>query len=683
MSETCQYCNSYFNISQDEDRSHKFHHAITRPVEAYVVGADAGCWHCAALLQFLKKKGNKKDYIYYSNQKGLGVLSQDVPDDSFDRRYLPDIDMNVYRVTVEGTPSAESKLALNIDLPVSSKSDKCFMWIQKRLNECASSHDCWNPTGLKTPKRLLEISNDKLILRTNILKEKYATLSHCWGTSSSASIKLLKSTSNTFTHDGIALDDLSLTFRDAADVCKRLGIQYIWIDSLCIIQDDPQDWLQESTQMAGIYANAFIGLFAGHAKNGNGGLYSNRYNPETFLIVEKVGVKDDHGQQRTMYIQQQHLIGHDLTFNFDLFPKFPSYEYRQLPTVKEPLYQRGWVFQELHLSPRAILFNSQELTWVCNQDAQCECGETTKNNFATKYFFTHVPKTADYPGAVKGDLFYKHGMRNWAHLIHRYSRLGLTFEKDRLPALSGMAKAFQTMGSTEMKDDVYLAGIWKSMLPEALLWKAVDGPPSGPVQRCRFRKPVGERGPPTWSWMCCDFTVHWQNNYFGSDYLLQVDDAQVELGSIDRAGEVAKGHIVLRAVHIEEVAMVYPDDPSFRTTEYTLRDEYIRNSSTEELISLQDKDCRFSFLPDYDFTDKSLGGLYIPPSETLYCMPVVGLDGYWPFSETSLVLRQHSRSAEFRDTPDVTHVYERVGICDGQIMYSVKSKKSVHQIVLV
>ncbi|EWZ30166.1 hypothetical protein FOZG_16335 [Fusarium oxysporum Fo47] len=482
MSEICQYCNSYFNISQAGDRSHKFRHAITGPVEAYVVGADAGCWHCAALLQFLKEKGNKKDYIYYSNQKGLGVLPQDVPDDSFDRRYLPDIDMNVYRVTVEGTPSAESKLALNIDLPVSSKSDKCFMWIQKRLNECASSHDCWNPTGLKTPKRLLEISNDKLILRTNILKEKYAKLSHCWGTSSSASIKLLKSTSNTFTHDGIALDDLSVTFRDAADVCKRLGIQYIWIDSLCIIQDDPQDWLQESTQMAGIYANAFLGLFAGHAKNGNGGLYSNRYNPETFLIVEKFGVKDDHGQQRTMYIQQQHLIGHDLTFNFDLFPKFPSYEYRQLPTVKEPLYQRGWVvFQELHLSPRAILFNSQELTWVCNQDAQCECGETTKNNFATKYFFTHVPKTADYPGAVKGDLFYKHGMRNWAHLIHRYSRLGLTFEKDRLPALSGMAKAFQTMGSTEMKDDVYLAGIWKSMLPEALLWKAVDGPPSGPV----------------------------------------------------------------------------------------------------------------------------------------------------------------------------------------------------------
>ncbi|KAF5592195.1 uncharacterized protein FSUBG_10236 [Fusarium subglutinans] len=629
MSETCKYCGSCVDTSQDENRSHKFRRAITRPVEAYIVGADAGCWHCAALLQFFEEKGSKKDYICQSNQQGLGIFSQDVPYDLFDGKHLPDIDMNVYRVTIEGTPSAESKLA-PIDIPVSSKSDECFMWITERLHECENAHDCWNSTDLKAPKRLLEISNDRLILRTNILKEKYATLSHCWGTLSSASIKLLKNTYSNFTHDGIALGDIALTFQDAADVCKRLGIQYIWIDSLCITQDDPQDWLEESTHMADIYANTFIGLFAGHAKDGNGGLYSNRYDPEPFVTVEKIPVKDDRGQKRTMCIQQQRLIGHDLTFYFDLFPDFPSYEYRQLPTVKEPLYQRGWVFQELHLSPRAILFNSTELTWVCNQHAQCECGETTKNIFATKYFFTRVPKTADYPGAVKGDLFYKHCMRNWAHLVHRYSKLGLTFEKDRLPALSGMAKAFQTMGSAEMKNDVYLAGIWKSMLPEALL-------------------------------------------YFGSDYLVTVEDAQVELGSIDRAGEVAKGHIVLRAVHIEEVAMVYPDDPSFRTNEYTLRDEYIRNSSTEELVSLKDKDCRFSFLPDYDFTDKSLGGLYIPPSETLYCMPVVGLDGYWPFSETSLVLRRHSRSVGFGDTPDVTHGYERVGICDGQIMYSVKN----------
>ncbi|KAF4487783.1 tol [Fusarium agapanthi] len=546
MSETCRYCDSCFDIPQDENSSHKFRRAIARPVEAYVVGADAGCWHCAALLQLFEEKGNKKDYIYYSNQQGLGIFSQHVPDDSFHGKYLPDIDMNVYRVTLEGNPSAESKLA-PIDIPVSSKSDECFMWIKERLQECASAHDCWNSIDLKIPKRLLEISNDRLILRTSILKEEYATLSHCWGTPSSASNKLLKSTYSNFTHDGIALGDLSLTFQDAADVCKRLGIQYIWIDSLCITQDDPQDWLEESTYMADIYPNAFIGLFAGHEKDGNGGLYSNSYNPEPFLTVEKIAVEDDRGQKRAMCIQQQRLIGHDLNFNFDLFPDFPS----------------GWVFQELHLSPRAVLFNSKELTWVCNQDAQCECGETTKNIFATKYLFTHVPKTADYP-------------------------------------------------------------------------------------------------------------VHRQNNYFGSDYLVTVEDAQVELGSIDRAGEVAKGHIVLRAVHIEEVAMVYPDDPSSRTNEYTLRDEYIRNSSTEELVSLRDRDCRFSFLPDYGFTDKSLGGLYIPPSEMLYCMPVIGMDGYWPFSETSLVLRRHSRSVEFGDTPDVTYVYERVGICDGQIMYLVK-----------
>jgi hypothetical protein len=170
-----------------------------------------------------------------------------------------------------------------------------------------------------------------------------------------------------------------------------------------------------------------------------------------------------------------------------------------------------------------------------------------------------------------------------------------------------MDKAFQTISSTAMKIYVYLAGLWKSLLPEALMWQAVDGRPDGLTRRCRFRKPVKDRGPPSWPLMCCDYTVKWDNVSFGGAYLVEVETAEVELGSIDRAGEVTHGHLVLHAVHMEEVVMKYPDDPNFRSAEYDLRDDYIRKSKKEELVSPAYPDTKFTFLPDYDFTDKSFG----------------------------------------------------------------------------
>jgi hypothetical protein len=239
-----------------------------------------------------------------------------------------------------------------------------------------------------------------------------------------------------------------------------------------------------------------------------------------------------------------------------------------------------------------------------------------------------VPKVPIYPAARRGKMLFKHGMYDWAWLIYTYSELSLTFEKDRLPALSGMDKAFQTNSNTEMKIHVYLAGLWKNMLPEALMWQAVDGPLDGLIRRCRFRKPVKDRGPPSWSWMCCDYTVKRDNVFFGGAYLVEVETAEVELGSIDRAGEVSRGHLILHAVHMEEVVMTYPDDPNFRSAKYDLRDDYIRKSKKEELASPVYPDAKFTFLPDYDFTEKSFGDLFIPPSETLYCVPIAELSEY-------------------------------------------------------
>ncbi|KIL93878.1 hypothetical protein FAVG1_02440 [Fusarium avenaceum] len=684
MDDECEFCDSYFT-SPNGGTEENYH---TRPklgkVSNIQEGAGEGCWQCSALLTFFNKVGNKNNPINMRHSEhSIGIFDpdSDVTYDALLNRFTPDLEKSVYRVTMDDTPSGIFDYENGFEIPCSSASDTCLQWIQTRLDECSKSHDCWSPTSTEKPTRLLEVGKDRLVLRSNLDVQEYATLSHRWGKSSSAIRKLLKENIDQLTLSGVALSSLSQTFRDAVDLCERLGIRYIWIDSLCIIQDDPQDWLQESTCMASTYANAFIGIFAGHAEDGDGGLYSDRYDPAR--TVEKVMVKDDIGNERVMNIEQRNMIAIDQTYFHCVEGNFPTYTDTHIPSKKEPLYSRGWVFQELHLSPRAVLFNSQELTWVCKQNTQCECGATNKNHFGTKYIFAQVPKLPTYRGAMRGDVLFKHGMHNWSWLVYTYSNLSLTFEKDRLPALSGMAKAFQITSSTEMKGDVYLAGLWKSMLPEALMWQAVDGPPDGLTRRCRFRKPVKDRGPPSWSWMCCDYTVRWDNVYFGVAYQVEVETAEVELGSIDRAGEVLRGHLVLRAIYMEEVVIKYPDDPDFRAAEYDLRDDYIRKSEEEELVSPAHPDSKFTFLPDYDFTDKSLGDLFIPTSQTLYCVPIVKLQGYWPFSEISLVLRRHARGPAFGDTPDVPYVYERIGICRGQLMFEDKGKEFRHRIILV
>lgn len=684
MDDECEFCDSYFT-SPNGGTEENYH---TRPklgkVSNIQEGAGEGCWQCSALLTFFNKVGNKNNPINMRHSEhSIGIFDpdSDVTYDALLNRFTPDLEKSVYRVTMDDTPSGIFDYENGFEIPCSSASDTCLQWIQTRLDECSKSHDCWSPTSTEKPTRLLEVGKDRLVLRSNLDVQEYATLSHRWGKSSSAIRKLLKENIDQLTLSGVALSSLSQTFRDAVDLCERLGIRYIWIDSLCIIQDDPQDWLQESTCMASTYANAFIGIFAGHAEDGDGGLYSDRYDPAR--TVEKVMVKDDIGNERVMNIEQRNMIAIDQTYFHCVEGNFPTYTDTHIPSKKEPLYSRGWVFQELHLSPRAVLFNSQELTWVCKQNTQCECGATNKNHFGTKYIFAQVPKLPTYRGAMRGDVLFKHGVHNWSWLVYTYSNLSLTFEKDRLPALSGMAKAFQITSSTEMKGDVYLAGLWKSMLPEALMWQAVDGPPDGLTRRCRFRKPVKDRGPPSWSWMCCDYTVRWDNVYFGVAYQVEVETAEVELGSIDRAGEVSRGHLVLRAIYMEEVVIKYPDDPDFRAAEYDLRDDYIRKSEEEELVSPAHPDSKFTFLPDYDFTDKSLGDLFIPTSQTLYCVPIVKLQGYWPFSEISLVLRRHARGPAFGDTPDVPYVYERIGICRGQLMFEDKGKEFRHRIILV
>lgn len=98
----------------------------------------------------------------------------------------------------------------------------------------------------------------RLILSSELTGE-YAALSHCWGSHETA-----KTTSKDIDSRlrNIPFESLPKTSQDAINLCREFKIRYIWIDSLCIIQDNEAAWRHEANGMTMVYGNAFLVLVA-------------------------------------------------------------------------------------------------------------------------------------------------------------------------------------------------------------------------------------------------------------------------------------------------------------------------------------------------------------------------------------------------------------------------------------
>lgn len=142
----------------------------------------------------------------------------------------------------------------------------------------------------------------------------------------------------------IPLHTLSKTFQDAVEVTRRLGIRYLWIDSLCIIQDSAADWDTEAIQMEYVYNNCFFNIAATHSANGEGGLFTRR-DPLVNLPVRVQATYDGEEPKFLMSINANRWV--------------EAFE-------REPLNTRGWVIQERIFSPRICHFTSNQVIWECN-----------------------------------------------------------------------------------------------------------------------------------------------------------------------------------------------------------------------------------------------------------------------------------------------------------------------------
>ncbi|PMD22332.1 HET-domain-containing protein [Hyaloscypha hepaticicola] len=167
--------------------------------------------------------------------------------------------------------------------PASSPaSSNCLACIKDWLDSCDADHEDCKPDALspfQKPRRLLRLEKGEVdpvvtLVDAQGIDSTYTALSHCWG-----STNIPKTTSmcvDQYMLEGLPFSILTKTFRDAIDVTLRLQIQYIWIDSLCIVQDDRQDWMNECPKMGNIYGGAYLVIAATVAEEGALGFYTDR-----------------------------------------------------------------------------------------------------------------------------------------------------------------------------------------------------------------------------------------------------------------------------------------------------------------------------------------------------------------------------------------------------------------------
>ena len=358
--------------------------------------------------------------------------------------------------------------------------------IQQWIAQCVTEHIQCNRTTAQydwLPTRLLDIQAragsdaDVYLIESKDItsKAQYVSLSHCWGR---APILSLRNENTEIFKKGVPVDRLPKTFQQAVEVARHLHIGYIWIDSLCIIQDSIADWQVESLTMKNVYQNAFCNIAATGSHNSRGGLFFER--DPSLVSVSMVNL-----QWGETLSHGEHCLYPD-TFWID-------------GVVSAPLNRRAWVVQERLLARRNIHFGSQSLFFECCEHEACETFPRGlpqgfhDNNRVNK--FKHIyTKEEGLPNSpiMNSEL--------WERVVSAFMRSDLTHASDKAVSLSGIAEEFQQM----IFKDRYTAGLWESTLERQLLWLVVgerqaNGAPS--------KRPPLYRAP-SWSWLSIDANIH-------------------------------------------------------------------------------------------------------------------------------------------------------------------------------
>ena len=301
---------------------------------------------------------------------------------------------------------------------------------------------------------------------------------------------------DSFRNGDYPLEMLPQTLRDAVVLTRYLGLQYLWIDALCIIQDSPEDWAAEAARMKEVYGGATITIAATGSKTSTDGMLKPRAISTPLCELHW-----------TDSLRSKVFLRSSLSF-WDTTMK------------REPLNTRGWTLQESMLSPRTLSFGTQQMTWECQELRVGENGRpilpgerhrdkqfiqslatnrlslVQRSKFKLARFSLQVMPSTHTIVPQSWELFHHALYSRWYEIVNDFTGRNLTVGSDVLPALSGIASAFHNL-----LDDHYCAGIWKGDLIRGLLWhRGRIQNHQRPLTATTSRRLAEGHHVPSWSW---------------------------------------------------------------------------------------------------------------------------------------------------------------------------------------
>ena len=382
-----------------------------------------------------------------------------------------------------------------------------------------------------TPNRLIHVSGEGSDLQLRLIDVEagqhleYSTLSYCWGAEQkSQTIR----TNIVGYKSSIDMASLPQTLKDAVYVTWKLRIFHIWIDSLCIIQDDPEDKTIQIAQMPKIFASSKLTISTSRALFAGEGFLHDRMPTNQPDFVFKLPYR--------------------LPSNGDLGNIILT---SPAPELSDSLLlSRAWAYQEHLMSPRILDWSGKQLTWTCPDAAQSQGyldggsvdgGLRVEHSLRSAFLDMSLPKP-------KQRFQWRNieAIKFWHNAVLGYTEKELTIQSDRALAIAGIAELCGNACGQK-----YLAGHWmldwfKEYFVASLMWSMKDRP-------ARLLRPTTLQGP-SWSWTAVNGPIH----FWDVEDLLagrcrerikaEVIDCSVEFENPQAPyGAVASGTLVLEA----------------------------------------------------------------------------------------------------------------------------------------
>ncbi|KAI8625922.1 HET-domain-containing protein [Xylariaceae sp. FL1651] len=480
---------------------------------------------------------SRSDYTVYNGP--IWLVYSGEPIEEFWHDLVPHDSMFpiIKYVAVSVTRSTEHDF-VNSAISFSTSSAETWAMAQAWLKTCLGSHTICRDQRLDgfIPSRLLELSANgsehlfRLVLRQEVEADPqmpYVTLSHCWGSAPPQEKLRLTRSTELLLRGGYLVSELPKTFRDAFAILERLGVRYLWIDKLCIFQDSAEDWRNEASAMQSIYRHGYLNIAALGSPNDEGGCFFER---DPLLVGPSIININPEGEMPSYFRHTDEPLSWENSFN------------------GEPLITRAWVLQERLLSVRILYFGKQQVFWEC---CSTTCCETLPQGPLSSYTTSErpaIPVTVglkaqsyawkpltEFPSSGKRQDEDAHWFRwDWDRAVKAYSACSLTFPGDKLVALSGLATEMHRKQKLAGLHDAYLAGLWKSSMPDSLMWNA-SRPGDRPAQ---YRAP-------SWSWASIDGVIIISAG-LRDGCLVVLVSAEMQYPTENSFGEIIRGALVLK-----------------------------------------------------------------------------------------------------------------------------------------